>query len=379
MPTILSLPAELLHQIADLVHATHPKQYLGAVHRAFLPSSRRIAFRELRIRANYFDDLAVTLGVFETYPELGAYVLLAELHEQAYHYQTVADVQKLLPLLSRLTSLSLDWTFATLLLDTAQLTQLHFLTSLAFAEGDPPFSDVLTLDHYTNLDALPSLHTLSLHDPRGRFPRSNTSSSDPPPTPLWPTRIKSLSLSAATPGNALSIIRACTSLDSLSLLQGWGPAVNLTKTLAALPAQARNSLRAFTFSPSESVPHLREALAAFRHLDSLHIQIRRDVSPSLVGILPLPRLSSLLFSPAAHASQGYSDALPQFEEVETLLADPAVLPRLRYLALDDTTPGAAHRARRSGEPSRGDALISLAKQRGVVLGGKFGEWAATQE
>ncbi|BGP20396.1 hypothetical protein JCM10213_002292 [Rhodosporidiobolus nylandii] len=47
MPSLLDLPPELLDEIAELVHATLPKQYLGSVHRAFLPTSRRLFFRRL--------------------------------------------------------------------------------------------------------------------------------------------------------------------------------------------------------------------------------------------------------------------------------------------------------------------------------------------
>ncbi|GAA5945041.1 hypothetical protein JCM10213_001538 [Rhodosporidiobolus nylandii] len=66
MPSLLDLPIELLDFIVEVVHAMRPKQYLGAVHRAFLPRARQLVFREVEVktyeRLGQFEQLVESRG-----------------------------------------------------------------------------------------------------------------------------------------------------------------------------------------------------------------------------------------------------------------------------------------------------------------------------
>ncbi|GAA6042914.1 hypothetical protein JCM8097_002769 [Rhodosporidiobolus ruineniae] len=49
MANLTDLPNELIDEIVALVYATNPKQYLGAVHRLFVPSARSLTFRHAEV------------------------------------------------------------------------------------------------------------------------------------------------------------------------------------------------------------------------------------------------------------------------------------------------------------------------------------------
>ncbi|BGP43335.1 hypothetical protein JCM10449v2_007366 [Rhodotorula kratochvilovae] len=70
------LPTELLIVICDLVHETHPRQYLGRVSKAFLPLERDRTFRHLRITS--YKSLARLVEAINTSPGAGVHV--ATLH-----------------------------------------------------------------------------------------------------------------------------------------------------------------------------------------------------------------------------------------------------------------------------------------------------------
>ncbi|GAA5891955.1 hypothetical protein JCM6882_007419 [Rhodosporidiobolus microsporus] len=50
MTGLEDLPAELIREIYDLVRVAHPRQYLGAVSRLFLPVSRQLFFKSVKVR-----------------------------------------------------------------------------------------------------------------------------------------------------------------------------------------------------------------------------------------------------------------------------------------------------------------------------------------
>ncbi|BGP20439.1 hypothetical protein JCM10213_001553 [Rhodosporidiobolus nylandii] len=72
MPSLLDLPAELLDIIVDLVHASRPKQYLGAVHRAFHPRARRLTFREVEVSS--YGDLSLLCDIVKGSAAVGGTV-----------------------------------------------------------------------------------------------------------------------------------------------------------------------------------------------------------------------------------------------------------------------------------------------------------------
>ncbi|BGP51531.1 hypothetical protein JCM10450v2_007477 [Rhodotorula kratochvilovae] len=103
------LPTELVIVICDLVHETHPMQYLGRVSKAFLPLERERTFRNLRITS--YKSLARLVEAIHTSPGAGVYVATLHLEDRLRRPRDlplVRDLASFLALLPNLEEVELD-------------------------------------------------------------------------------------------------------------------------------------------------------------------------------------------------------------------------------------------------------------------------------
>ncbi|BGP43326.1 hypothetical protein JCM10449v2_007357 [Rhodotorula kratochvilovae] len=108
------LPTELVIVICDLVHETHPMQYLGRVSKAFLPLERERTFRNLRITS--YKSLARLVEAIHTSPGAGVYVATLHLEDRLRRPRDlplVRDLASFLALLPNLEEVELDAVLST--------------------------------------------------------------------------------------------------------------------------------------------------------------------------------------------------------------------------------------------------------------------------
>ncbi|BGP20498.1 hypothetical protein JCM10213_007655 [Rhodosporidiobolus nylandii] len=171
MPSLLDFPAELLDWIVDLVHHERPEQYLGAVHRTFLPRARPLLFRQTEATARSWKRLALLCEFVEAGTEIAAHLSDLTINLRNRPYIADLPLRRVLDLFVELSSLERLSLIGAPLIHTAILSaaddsvytgllqSLHHLhLSDTFAAWLNPFSPA----HYRRLSRFPRLNSFSL-------------------------------------------------------------------------------------------------------------------------------------------------------------------------------------------------------------------------
>ncbi|GAA6042888.1 hypothetical protein JCM8097_002753 [Rhodosporidiobolus ruineniae] len=289
MAKLTDLPNELIDEIVALVYAANPKQYLGAVHRVFLPFSRNLTFKTLEITT--FARLACFCAVVK-----GA-----------------SPVAKLL------------------LSPTGSGVPLPSLVMLKLKDSFVGWSNPFALSHYANLSRYPELGYLELevdrvHSSLGRYPPTAWSS------PLF---IDGLDLCGHLNGNpaVLEFLSACPFLRHVYFLDENTDSVNNLSPLLAAIANPSEVEYLSVGAVADAEEDLSAALERFVNLAEITFHLGSFTSAVLLVLLTLPHLHTLGFT--AHCGVSTFDLLA--------LVGPQRPPRLRALKVctvwenDDST------------------------------------------
>ncbi|BGP20455.1 hypothetical protein JCM10213v2_008603 [Rhodosporidiobolus nylandii] len=360
MPSLLDLPAELLDFIVELVHATRPTQYLGAVQRAFLPRARQLVLREVEVgthkRLEAFHKLSNTAAVSRTVRRL---VLDIWSLPGATHLPPDA-LNAIASLLSRLTSL-------VHVVSAGSTEVLKLLWN-----GSVSMQRLQTLDigdHYTGFTqvGLNSIDASVALERSERFPNLATvrincilwTASLPAAhfAPEWCSRLNALTF-AVTRGEAqrahaiLALLSSTVVLSSLIIDEYGTSHPSLETVLRALPSPTLLRKLSVWQKVFDLLPPA--CLSRFTGLASLEIPLYRDIPSLLPSLSSLPSLQQLRFwgKPASYA------------EFQPLPTQPALLPNLKLLVLP-----AVHRDWPLTPEQRREAqeLFDAGRRRGVEI------------
>ncbi|GAA6039754.1 hypothetical protein JCM8097_004202 [Rhodosporidiobolus ruineniae] len=335
MAKLTDLPNELIDEIVELMYAANPKQYLGAVHRVFLASSRSVTFREVRTKPGTHSLWQLCKLVSNT-PSAAASLRVLSISNASnwdarlsgQDYGVPLGPTKLRSLFRQLNSVEelhiRSEALAKLILKPTStgevFPRLHFLK---IEYSDVHVANPFDPRRFTHLDRYPLLDALELafpsylgsdseHRPyRGRLATKRS---------WWITLRGWLGRNAAVP-DLISLFN----IDSLTL-HDISPVDAFSPTPILRAVRYKGNLSAL------AVRHLGlhdavdpALLATFPNLSSLTLD-PATLSPSgLAALSSLTSLTRLVFGPNSLVSS--ADLVP-------LLSGPNKLPSLRTLRLD---------------------------------------------
>ncbi|BGP20441.1 hypothetical protein JCM10213_001551 [Rhodosporidiobolus nylandii] len=358
MPSLLDLPAELLDLIIELVHATRPKQYLGAIHRAFLPRARQLVFREVEVktyeRLGAFHKLANTSVISRTVQRL---VLAMWLPHGATHLPPDA-LDAIASLLSRLTSL-----VHLVAAGSKEVLKLLWSGSVSMQR-----LETLVVKHRFSQEGLNSIDAAVALEHSERFPNLATvrincilrivSLPAACLAPEWWSRLDALTFGVRRgetqrADDVLALLSSSVALSSLNIDNYEASRPSLETLFRALPSPTLLRKLSVLQEMFDLLPPA--CLSRFTGLTSLEIHLYRDTPSLLPSLSSLPSLQQLRFwgTPASYA------------EFQPLLTQPGLLPNLKRLVLP-----AMHRDWDLTPEERREAqeLYDAGRRRGVEIG-----------
>ncbi|BGP20374.1 hypothetical protein JCM10213_002314 [Rhodosporidiobolus nylandii] len=317
MPSLLDLPPELIDNIAELVYAVDPKQYLGTVHRAFLPISRRLFFRDTAIKMDRVARLSDLLHVHE---DLASCVKFLALLPSASPARDIS-LRSLLAVLPGLTVLWVATETALKEVFSPLPGSLASLSALIVVPSDNPAdpSTVLRIPPYPNLRKFTIALSLSAPLPLiSRLPPASVED-------LTPSAVEHLHLFGDLASVAACLIAQCPHLEALTL----APSTNtsLAPLLAAIIAP--QNLRVLELRHTVVVDDLSATFTSLVGLKELSFEAAHLSPPFCATLRHLPSLSSIHLGSSPSAS--LADILPLVQ----LHTSPLSLARL---SLDDPKP-----------------------------------------
>ncbi|BGP20524.1 hypothetical protein JCM10213_003787 [Rhodosporidiobolus nylandii] len=309
MPTLLDLPAELVDKIAEVVHQSHPKQYLGSAHRVFLASSRRLFFENLVVDG--FDKVGTACKLFESASDLAQVVKgLVLKHSwlrdraQTLTEDAARSFFRLLPSVRQLSVEGSEMLTEMVLAPQPDDILLPHLERLKVQDsregygGENPYavSHFRGLARYQNLK---HLHLFFLCDPEDSYR---------PALALPDVRLPltSLKIEGFLRGNdeIPALIAACPDLESLDLYdETYETMNNLSHTLDAIPRPLQiKHLRLSQQQDPENEDDLSASLARFQNLSHLELGTQSFHPNAVPALAALPNLTHLTFRPNVNVS-----------------------------------------------------------------------------
>ncbi|GAA5869358.1 hypothetical protein JCM8547_008652 [Rhodosporidiobolus lusitaniae] len=246
MPWFTDLPPERLEEICELLYEDHPKQYLGAVSKLFVPFSRQLVFSKIRV---------------ETYQRLEQLCNLVG-----------ADYRRHLTSLEKLTVRGRGVSPPT---NASYLPALSHLVYDPFPENRPfdpsPFRDAW---HYRRLSCLYISYPFKVSRERSQLPTHN------PPGPLVHLHFTRLSLSGhlREHPDVLDLIASCSSLVQLMLTTSDGSSSRVLPDLlhaVTYPATLKTALPVL----GQSLPSPTRSPYTLGHLATLNSLAARYLPP----------------------------------------------------------------------------------------------------
>ncbi|BGP20385.1 hypothetical protein JCM10213_002303 [Rhodosporidiobolus nylandii] len=368
MPSLLDLPPELIDEIADLVHATHPKQYLGAAHRTFLPASRRLFFR-LLVATSFvrLDRLCDLLRQGEAVAQSVARLEL-DLAGVDPGLPSSADVAALLESLPSLRVLEVRDSPRILDIATSPLSSKPNLEQLCLDFPPNTQFSPFHLDRFRRLATYTNLYTLSICAESDGTPPPQI---HPPPAPLS-LNVVHLRLEGwllDDPAVPL-LIAACPHLDALALGHHDGTQDGLGLPFDhLLDAVASTALRRLDLSDTGDYRHteLSSAIERFTELECLGLRLSCAAAELLASLHKFPLLSTVVFHPGVDIAT---------DGILLLLKPTTKPPSLRALKVDKIDPVLAQQNMNiaydwspSFSKSGVAALLAAADEVGVEMSG----------
>ncbi|BGP20393.1 hypothetical protein JCM10213_002295 [Rhodosporidiobolus nylandii] len=366
MPSLLDLPPELVDQIVEMVHTTHPKQYLGSIHRAFLPISRRLFFRNLVVTSFVrLDRLCDLLRQGEAVAQSVARLEL-NLTGADPGLPSSADVAALLESLPSLRVLEVPDNPRILDIATNPTSSKRKSLQELFLQFSPaPHFSPFHPEHFRRLPLSQNLHTLSLRAKSSMPPPSITLAAAPPLTNLVALSLQGRLLD--DPAVPL-LIAACPHLNNLGLFQDntiqKGVCVPFDVILDAV---ANAALRRLSILDNGNYRHIElcSALERFTELDGLALGHGCACVELVSSLHNFPLLSTIIFHPGADITT---------DGILPLLEPTTKPPSLRTLEVDKVKPSVARQnVAYDWSPSFSKAgvaaLLAAADKAGVELSG----------
>ncbi|BGP20382.1 hypothetical protein JCM10213_002306 [Rhodosporidiobolus nylandii] len=366
MPCLLDLPPELIDEIVELVHATHPKQYLGTVHRAFLPVSRRLFFRNLVVTSFVrLDRLCDLLRQGKAVAQSVARLEL-DLADIDPGLPSSADVAALLQSLPSLRILKVRNSTRMVDIATSPLSFKPNVDQLFLDFSHTPHFTAFHPNRFRRLSPYTNLHVLSIYSMPDGVP--------PPPVNPFPAPLLINVVDLALEGRLLDdpavplLLAACPHLRALTLFQDDGTEEGVRLPFGPLlDAVANPALGELNIGDTGEYWHseLFSIIERFPQLHGLALGHGCACAELVASLHKFLLLSTIIFHPGTDITT---------DGILPLLEPTTRPPSLRVLELNNVEPTLAQQSdaydwSQSFGKSGVAALLAAAHGAGVELSG----------
>ncbi|BGP17156.1 hypothetical protein JCM10213_006049 [Rhodosporidiobolus nylandii] len=379
---LTSLPAELLHDITEQVHESYMGPYLGRVAKAFLPHSRTLAFRKLKLYGSA--GVLKFAALLKASPGVATYVetLESRFAQQYWQDEGKPSTKAVLALLSRLTSLKeLSIPHSTRLVKAVltDMSTTRLFPSLWRLELQDPFTgwaNPFDPAHFRALSRHKELWHLTLNvertmDSLGRY-RPAKSSEILRSEWQWSLIIRGPLTKNPAAEDLLDIFPEIRSL----IIHDTGPSAreHLPSFLACLPVPEVLRTLSFSCALDESTyPSLAASIQTFTRLSALEF-CQNSFSPSLLpALLALPQLDELFFQQGTSVSSqdlvGLISGPDQLGKLKKVVINQIRFPD-SWLGVQDEEPLWTKNFSREGM----DEVLDAAQARHVKVVGAAADW-----